>query len=106
MRYGALITTILIRAPRAKGQEVPGYLDDGNRLHIATFAPHLARKRWLLPTPSDLSVDRDTQSAPHNESPTFQYKPDHEHGPLFTNRRDRTMINVDPKSEPGDNSRR
>ena len=106
MRDGALITTILIRDTHAKGQEVPDYLDDGNRLHIATFAPYFERKRRLLPKPSDLSFYRDTQNAPHRESPTFQHMPDYEQGALFENRCGRQMINNGPKNEPGDNARR
>ena len=75
---------------------------------------------------SDLSFyNWDTQHSTSNESPNFQILPDHEQGLLFKNKRDRKarrpcqgplgthraltlpqVLSVDPRSEPGDNSKR
>merc|ERR1712217_633995 len=90
-----------------KGQEISGYIDYGHRLKIEEFEPYFTRKKRLLPRPSDLSFyNWDTQHSTSNESPNFQINPDHEQGLLFKNKRDRKVINVDPKVEPGDNSKR
>merc|ERR1711953_1015600 len=98
VRNGKLSTIIFIRDKNAKGQEISGYIDYGNRLKIENFEPYFERKKRLLPKPSDLSFyNWDTQSATHNESPNFQIMPDHEQGLLFKNKRDRKVINVDPK---------
>jgi len=48
----------------------------------------------------------ETQTSTSNSSPNFQVIADNETGLLFKNKRDRKVINVDPKSNPGDNSTR
>jgi len=107
VRNGKLSTIIFIRDKNAKGQEISGYIDYGHRLKIENFEPYFERKKRLLPRPSDLSFyNWDTQHSTSNESPNFQIMPDHEQGLLFKNKRDRKVINVDPKVEPGDNSKR
>merc|ERR1719198_2943311 len=107
VRNGKLSTIIFIRDKNAKGQEISGYIDYGHRLKIENFEPYFERKRRLLPRPSDLSFyNWDTQLSTSNESPNFQIMPDHEQGLLFKNKRDRKVISVDPKADPGDNSRR
>jgi len=105
---GKLSTIIFIRDKNAKGQEISGYIDYGHRLKTENFEPYFERKKRLLPRPSDLSFyNWDTQHSTSNESPNFQIMPDHEQGLLFKNKRDRKVINVDPKVEsPGDNSHR
>lgn len=105
---GKLSTIIFIRDKNAKGQEISGYIDYGHRLKTENFEPYFERKRRLLPRPSDLSFyNWDTQHSTSNESPNFQIMPDHEQGLLFKNKRDRKVINVDPKEPtPGDNSKR
>lgn len=107
VRQGKLSTIIFIRDKNTKGQEISGYIDYGHRLKIEDFEPYFARKKRLLPRPSDLSFyNWDTQHSTSNDSPNFQINPDHEQGLLFKNKRDRKVINVDPKVEPGDNSKR
>jgi hypothetical protein len=107
VRNGKLSTIIFIRDKNAKGQEISGYIDYGHRLKIDNFEPYFKAEKKLLPRPSDLSFyNWDTQHAITNESPNFQIMPDHEQGLLFKNKRDRKVINVDPKQEPGDNSKR
>lgn len=65
------------------------------------------RKKRLLPRPSDLSYfNWETQTSTSNSSPNFQVVADNEAGLLFKNKRDRKVINVDPKQEAGDNSTR
>merc|ERR1711977_43324 len=90
-----------------KGQEISGYIDYGHRLKEDHFEAYFERKKRLLPRPTDLSFfNWDTHHSTHNDSPNFQIIPDHEQGLLFKNKRDRKVINVDPKGEPGDNSKR
>eukprot|EP00927_Polykrikos_kofoidii_P027337 TRINITY_DN24088_c0_g1_i1.p1 TRINITY_DN24088_c0_g1~~TRINITY_DN24088_c0_g1_i1.p1 ORF type:complete len:263 (-),score=42.47 TRINITY_DN24088_c0_g1_i1:498-1205(-) len=107
VRGGKLSTIIFIRDKNHRGQEVSGYIDYGHRLKIENFEPYFERKKRLLPRPTDLSFyNWDTQHSTSNESPNFQIISDHEQGLLFKNKRDRKVIDVDPKVEPGDNSKR
>ena len=49
----------------------------------------------------------ETQTCTANNTPNFQIIADNEDGLLFKNKRDRKIINVDPKeSSPGDNTTR
>merc|ERR1712118_265698 len=81
VRNGKLSTIIFIRDKNVKGQEISGYIDYGHRLKEDHFEAFFERKKRLLPRPT-------------------------EQGLLFKNKRDRKVINVDPKGEPGDNSKR
>mmetsp|Transcript_1860 Transcript_1860/g.6646 ORF Transcript_1860/g.6646 Transcript_1860/m.6646 type:complete len:82 (+) Transcript_1860:522-767(+) len=59
-----------------------------------------------MPKPTDLSYyNWETQTSTANSSPNFQVIADSD-GLLFKNKRDRKVINVDPKQPPGDNSSR
>mmetsp|Transcript_34513 Transcript_34513/g.77989 ORF Transcript_34513/g.77989 Transcript_34513/m.77989 type:complete len:234 (+) Transcript_34513:79-780(+) len=107
VRNGKLSTIIFIRDRNSKGHEISGYIDYGHRLKTENFGPYFERKKKLLPRPSDLSFyNWDTQNSTYNESPNFQINPDTEQGLLFKNKRDRKVVNVDPKVDPGDNSKR
>lgn len=107
VRNGKLSTIIFIRDRNAKGQEISGYIDYGHRLRMENFVPYFERKKKLLPRSTDLSFyNWDTQQSTGQESPNFQIMPDDCNGLLFKNKRDRKLINVDPKGEPGDNSQR
>jgi hypothetical protein len=55
VRNGKLTSILFIRDRNAKGQEVSGYIDYAHRLKIEDFTPYFARKKKLLPRPSDLS---------------------------------------------------
>lgn len=80
-----------------------------------------------MPKPTDLSYyNWETQTSTSNSTPNFQVTTfprlfaicpdilawclqviaDSETGLLFKNKRDRKVINVDPKANPGDNSQR
>ena len=107
VRSGKLTTIIFIRDRNAKGQEVSGYIDYGNRLKTADLAPVFEGKKRLLPRSSDLSFyNWETQTSTSNPTPNFQVIADNEAGLLFKNKRDRKTINVDPRERPGDNSSR
>mmetsp|Transcript_23752 Transcript_23752/g.55355 ORF Transcript_23752/g.55355 Transcript_23752/m.55355 type:complete len:238 (+) Transcript_23752:77-790(+) len=111
VRNGKLSTIIFIRDKNGKNQEISGYIDYGQRLKTENFEPYFERKKRLLPRPSDLSFyNWDTQHSTSNESGNFQIMPaasnNEDPGLLFKNKRDRKIINVDPKMEPGDNSKR
>ncbi|KAF0689803.1 Aste57867_18761 [Aphanomyces stellatus] len=107
VRNGKLTSIIFIRDHNSKGQEVSGYIDYALRLKSEAFEPYFDRKKRLLPKPSDLSYyNWETQTCTSNSSPNFQVIADSETGLLFKNKRDRKVINVDPKANPGDNSTR
>ena len=107
VRSGKLTCILFIRDRNAKGQEVSAYIDYAHRLKTENFEPYFEGKRKLLPRSSDLSYyNWETQHSTHNATPNFQVIADNESGLLFKNKRDRKVINVDPKSAPGDNSRR
>ena len=107
VRNGKLTTIIFIRDKNHKGQEVSGYIDYAHRLKTENFEPYFERKHKLMPKPSDLSFyNWETQTSTSNATQNFQVIADNEAGLLFKNKRDRKVINVDPKSRPGDNSRR
>lgn len=83
------------------------YIDFGHRLKTEEMEPYFGGKKRLLPRPSDLSFyNWETQSSASHHTPNFQVIADSEAGLLFKNKRDRKVLNVDPKAPPGDNSRR
>ncbi|PRP84153.1 hypothetical protein PROFUN_04144 [Planoprotostelium fungivorum] len=103
---------IFIRDKNKKGQEVSGYIDYAERLKTENFENYFSRRKRLLPKPTDLSFyNWETQTPSSNPTSNFQIiasnpDPKAEPGLLFKNKRDRKVINVDPKADPGDNSRR
>eukprot|EP00833_Pecoramyces_ruminatium_P015889 jgi/Orpsp1_1/1189921/evm.model.d7180000075465.2 len=107
-RNGKLMSIIFIRTHNSKGQEISGYIDYAHRLKIESFEQYFSRKKTLLPRPSDMSFyNWETQTCTCNATPNFQVISDNESGLLFKNKRDRKIINVDPKElKPGDNSTR
>lgn len=48
----------------------------------------------------------ETQTSTSNPTPNYQVIAENASGLLFKNKRDRKILNVDPKSSPGDNSTR
>ena len=107
VRNGKLTSIIFLRDKNAKGQEVSGYIDYAHRLKTENFEPYFKGQKRLMPKPTDLSYyNWETQTSTHNSTPNFQVIADNEAGLLFKNKRDRKVINVDPKARPGDNSRR
>lgn len=109
VRNGKLTSIIFIRDKNHKGQEISGYIDYAHRLKTEDFGPYFDEKskKRLLPRPTDLSYyNWETQTSTSNPTPNFQVKADNEAGLLFKNKRDRKVINVDPKAFSGDNSAR
>jgi len=105
---GKLTSIIFIRDYNSKGQEISGYIDYAHRLKSDNFSLYFDGKRKLLPKPSDLSYyNWKTQTSTCNPTSNFQVLADSENGLLFKNKRDRKIINVDPKAtSSGDNSER
>ena len=104
---GKLSTIIFIRDTNSKGQEVSGYIDFGHRLRSDNLEPIFSGKKRLMPKASDLSYyNWKTKMSSYNHTPNFLVIADAEHGLLFKNKRDRKVINVDPRAPPGDNSTR
>ncbi|XP_048590233.1 uncharacterized protein LOC5501385 isoform X2 [Nematostella vectensis] len=99
---------IFIRDKNPKGQEISGYIDYAHRLKTEDFEPYFNGRRRLLPRPSDLSFyNWETQTATSNPTPNYQVIAENSIGLLFKNKRDRKILNVDPKAPtPGDNSAR
>ncbi|XP_074607319.1 cilia- and flagella-associated protein 299-like isoform X2 [Acropora palmata] len=94
-RSGKMTTIIFIRDKNARGQ-------------TEDFEPYFNGRKRLLPRPSDLSFyNWETQSATSNPTPNYQVIAENPSGLLFKNKRDRKILNVDPKAlTPGDNSAR
>ncbi|KAM6176943.1 cilia- and flagella-associated protein 299 isoform 1-T1 [Erethizon dorsatum] len=102
-----LASVIFIRDKNSHGQEVSGYIDYADRLKTEDFEVYFNGKKRLLPRPTDLSFyNWDTQIAVCNSSPNYQVIHDNQDGLLFKHKKDRKILNVDPKDHPGDNSTR
>ncbi|CAM9542609.1 unnamed protein product [Discosporangium mesarthrocarpum] len=107
VRNGKLTSIVFIRDSNSKGQEVSGYIDYAHRLRSENFEPYFERRKKLMPKPTDLSYyNWETQTSTSNSTPNFQVIADSEAGLLFKNKRDRKVVNVDPKAPPGDNTTR
>ncbi|KAF1334851.1 Pyruvate kinase, partial [Globisporangium splendens] len=88
-----------IRDKNSKGQEISGYIDYALHLKTEQFEPYFERKKKLLPKSSDLSYyNWEIQTSTSNSTPNFQVIADSETGLLFKNKRDRKVVNVDPKA--------
>ncbi|KAJ3105801.1 hypothetical protein HK100_003818 [Physocladia obscura] len=107
-RSGKLTSILFIRTFNSKKQEISGYIDYAHRLKTENFEAIFAKTKTLMPRPSDLSFyNWETQTCTSNATPNFQVIADNENGILFKNKRDRKIINVDPReSNPGDNTTR
>ncbi|XP_010626897.1 cilia- and flagella-associated protein 299 isoform X1 [Fukomys damarensis] len=106
-RSGKVSSVIFIRDKNSYGQEVSGYIDYADRLKTEDFEVYFSGKKRLLPRPTDLSFyNWDSQVAVCNSSPNYQVIADNPDGLLFKYKKDRKILNVDPKVHPGDNSTR
>ncbi|XP_066137001.1 cilia- and flagella-associated protein 299 isoform X2 [Saccopteryx bilineata] len=102
-----LASVIFIRDKNSHGQEVSGYIDYAHRLKTEDFEVYFNGKKRLLPRSTDLSFyNWDNHLAVCNSSPNYQVIADNPEGLLFKYKRDRKILNVDPKAQPGDNSTR
>lgn len=107
LRSGKLTTILFVRDYNSKGQEVSGYIDLAFRMKNEDFTPIFEQRKKLLPKPSDLSYyNWETQLSTSNSTPLYQVIADSAQGLLFKNKRDRKIVNVNPESDPGDNSTR
>ncbi|XP_064383122.1 cilia- and flagella-associated protein 299-like [Halichondria panicea] len=97
-RNGKISSIIFIRDRNTKGQEISGYIDYAHRLKVDDFDPIFSSRKKLLPRHSDLSFyNWDTNFSSSNSTPNYQVIADNASGLLFKNKRDRKIINVDPK---------
>jgi len=104
---GKLTTIVFIRDKNSRGKEISGYIDFGHRLRTENMAPIFDGRKRLMPKHTDLSFyNWETKTSSFNHTPNFQVVADPEQGLLFKNKRDRKIINVDPNTPPGDNSKR
>lgn len=104
---GRLSCIIFVRTRNSKGQEISGYIDYAHRLKVDNFADYFARKKKFLPRNTDLSFyNWETQSPSCTPTTNFQVLAKGPGGLQFKSKKDRKIITVDPKAEPGDNSRR
>ncbi|KAM9742618.1 cilia- and flagella-associated protein 299 isoform 1-T1 [Dama dama] len=102
-----LASVIFIRDKNSHGQEVSGYIDYAHRLKTEDFEVYFSGKKRLLPRPTDMSFyNWDSHIAVWNSTPNYQVIADNPEGLLFKYKRDRKILNVDPKAQPGDNSTR
>ena len=107
VRNGKLTCILFIRDFNPKGQEISGYIDLAHRFKTENWESYFEGRVKVLPRPSDLSYyNWDTQSSTSNASPNFSVVAESDAGMLFKNKRDRKVINVDPRANPGDNSTR
>ena len=82
-------------------------MDVRHRAQTENLEPVFDRKKRLMPKSSDLSFyNWETQTSTSNPTANFQVIADNEAGLLFKNKRDRKIVNVNPESEPGDNTTR
>lgn len=104
---GRLLTIIFIRY-ESKLTEISGYIDYAHRLKTEDFKAVFEGKRKLLPKPTDLSFyNWRTGFCAANDSQNFKVDASNgEQGLLFRNKRDRKVINVDPKKKLEDNMSR
>ncbi|XP_040181023.1 cilia- and flagella-associated protein 299 [Rana temporaria] len=106
-RNGKMTSIIFIRDKNSHGQELSGYIDFSHRLKTEDFEVYFSGKKKLLPRPTDLSFyNWETHVSTSNASPNYQVIAENSSGLLFKNKRDRKILNVDPKVPPGDNTTR
>ncbi|XP_021116636.1 uncharacterized protein C4orf22 homolog isoform X2 [Heterocephalus glaber] len=97
-RNGKVSSVIFIRDKNSYGQEVSGYIDYADRLKTEDFEVYFSGKRRLFPRPTDLSFyNWDSRVAVCNSSPNYQVIDDNPDGLLFKYKKDRKILNVDPK---------
>ncbi|KAL4506005.1 hypothetical protein ABPG72_013766 [Tetrahymena utriculariae] len=104
---GKLLTIIFIRF-QSKHSEISGYIDYAHRLKTEDFKPYFEGKKKLLPRTTDLSYyNWKTSMCVSNDSPNFKVDANsQQQALLFRNKRDRKVINVDPKKKEEDNTKR
>ncbi|KAM9857926.1 cilia- and flagella-associated protein 299 [Aulostomus maculatus] len=106
-RSGKMTSIIFIRDHNTLGQEVSGYIDYAHRLETQDFEPYFSEKKKLMPGRLDLCYyNWSTQVSTSSSSSNYQVIYDDPSGLLFKNKRDKKILNVDPSSGPGEDSKR
>jgi hypothetical protein len=104
IRSGRLMVVLFIRDRNSRGQEISGFIDVAHRMKNESFERYFARRKKLLPRPSDLSYyNWESQATAANQTPNFQIISG-DHGILFKSKRDRKVIDVDPEFAPGEST--
>ncbi|KAJ1502155.1 hypothetical protein HMI54_009312 [Coelomomyces lativittatus] len=102
-RNGKMTTILFLRLFNSRGQEISGYIDLAHRFKTESFDPYFNRTKQLVPRPSDLSFyNWETQLTTSNNTPNWQVLAETEL--IFKNKRDRKLVQLNPKSKPGDNT--
>eukprot|EP00762_Andalucia_godoyi_P007339 ANDGO_01536.mRNA.1 hypothetical protein SDRG_02539 len=106
-RIGKLSTIIFIRDTNPVGQEVSGYVDLTDRFQTDDFTDYFEGRKRFMPKPGDLSYyNWENGMVSTSDSPNFQVIQTDASGLKFKHKKDRKVVNVDPKESAGDNSRR
>ncbi|XP_076348969.1 cilia- and flagella-associated protein 299-like [Tachypleus tridentatus] len=105
-RKGNLNTIIFLRTYNTRGQEVSAYIDFAHRLQTEDWELYFSGRKKILPKISDLSYyNWKTQRTTFSPTPYYQVITDNRDGILFKNKKDRKILNVDPKAQsPGEDS--
>lgn len=104
IRSGRLMVIVFIRDRNKRGQEISGFIDIAYRFKNEEWEKYFARRRRLLPRPTDLSYyNWESQTTAANHTPNFQVVSG-DHGILFKSKRDRKVIDVDPEFSPGEST--
>ncbi|XP_013775426.1 uncharacterized protein C4orf22 homolog isoform X2 [Limulus polyphemus] len=105
-RRGNLNTIIFLRTCNNRKQEVSAYIDFAHSLQTEDWEVYFSGRKKLLPKLSDLSYyNWETQTTAFNPTPYYQVITDNRDGLLFMNKKDRKILNVDPKAQsPGEDS--
>eukprot|EP00873_Tetraselmis_striata_P008106 jgi/Tetstr1/428370/TSEL_018405.t1 len=108
VRNGKLTTIVFIRDRNKKGQEVSGYIDYGQRLKSGGMDSVFEPEEALDAQANGLEfLQLGTQNSTSNAHKQLSRVVADNAAGLFVQATsgDRKMINVDPRSKPGDNSR-
>eukprot|EP00039_Didymoeca_costata_P016322 m.289627 g.289627 ORF g.289627 m.289627 type:complete len:235 (+) comp16376_c1_seq4:125-829(+) len=107
-RDGRMTTIIFLRYRNNRGQEISGYIDYAHRLKVdSKCEQYFKGEKLLVPKPNDLSYyNWDSQVSKSTTTANYDVITDKYAGMLFKNKKDRKIINVDPKAETGDNTTR
>ena len=111
LRNGRMTTVLFIRMKQKRSKnecEISGYIDLAHRMKTEDFRSVFQGSTIIEPRPSDLSFySWESKQCYINDSPNFRTDANNEEGLMFRNKRDRKLINANPKVEsPGDGTDR
>lgn len=107
-RDGRVTTIIFLRNVNERNQEISGYIDFDQRLKTDAFQDYFTGQARLMPRLNDMAYfNWKTQQARCNNTVNWFVLSESVRGLIFKSRRDRKVVNVDPRVEtPGDSSTR